>query len=68
MTTKYPTVKEAFEAEILAPLGDAASDYDIDALADTLLIDETHDGVSFWEPRINLSNGVLLEVAEDYLL
>jgi len=67
MTTKYPTFKEAFEAEILAPLGDAASDYDIDALADTLLIDGTHDGVSFWEPRINLSNGVLLEVAEDYL-
>lgn len=49
MTTKYPTFKEAFEAEILAPLGDdAASDYDIDALADTLLIDGTHDGVSFW--------------------
>ena len=65
---KYPTFKEALEAEILSPLGDAASDYDIEALAEALLIDGTHDGVTFWEPRINLSNGAILEIAEDYLL
>lgn len=65
---KYPTFKEALEAEILSPLGSAASDYDIEALAEALLIDGTHDGVTFWESRIALSNGVLLEVAEDYLL
>lgn len=68
MTTKYPTFKEAFETEILSPLGDAASDYDTEALADMLLIDGTHDRVVFWKPRINLSNGVLMEIAEDYLL
>lgn len=68
MITKYPTFKEALQAEILAPLGGAASDYDIEALAEALLIDGTHDGVTFWEARINLGNGVLLEVAEDYLL
>ena len=38
---KYPTFKEALEAEILSPLGDAASDYDIEALAEALLIDVT---------------------------
>ena len=68
MAAKYPTFEEALQAEILAPLGSAASDYDIEALAEALLIDVTHDGVTFWEPRINLSSGVLLEVAEDYLL
>lgn len=68
MAAKYPTFEEALQAEILAPLGDAASDYDIEALAEALLIDGTHDGVTFWEARINLGNGVLLEVAEDYLL
>lgn len=68
MAAKYPTFEEALKSEIIDPLGDSASDYDIDALADMLLIDGTHDGVSFWEPRMNLSNGVLLEVAEDYLL
>lgn len=68
MTTKYPTFEEALQAEILDPLGGAASDYDTEALAEALLIDGTHDGVTFWEPRIELSNGVLLEVAEDYLL
>lgn len=68
MATKYPTFEEAFQAEILTPLGDEASDYDIEALADMLLIDGTHDGATFWEPRINLSNGVLLEIAEGYLL
>ena len=68
MAAKYPTFEEALQAEILAPLGDAASDYDIEALAEALLIDGTHDGVIFWEARINLGNGVLLEVAEDYLL
>lgn len=68
MAAKYPTFEEALQAEILAPLGSAASDYDIEALAEALLIDGTHDGVTFWEPRIDLSNGVLLEIAEDYLL
>lgn len=68
MASKYPTFEEALQAEILAPLGSAASDYDIEALAEALLIDGTHDGVTFWEPRIDLSNGVLLEIAEDYLL
>lgn len=68
MAAKYPTFEEALQAEILAPLGSAASDYDIEALAEALLIDVTHDGVTFWESRIELSNGVLLEVAEDYLL
>lgn len=68
MAAKYPTFEEALQAEILAPLGSAASDYDIEALAEALLIDVTHDGVTFWEPRINLSNVALLEIAEDYLL
>lgn len=68
MTTKYPTFEEALQAEILDPLGDAASDYDIEALAEALLIDGTHNGVTFWEPRIDLGGGVLLEIAEDYLL
>lgn len=68
MTAKYPTFEEALQAEILDPLGAAASDYDIEALTEALLIDGTHNGVTFWEPRIDLSNGVLLEVAEDYLL
>lgn len=68
MVAKYPTFKEALQAEILDPLGSAASDYDIEALAEALLIDGTHNGVTFWESRINLSNGALLEVAEDYLL
>lgn len=68
MAAKYPTFEEALNAEIIAPLGETVSDYDIDALADEMLIDGTRDGVTFWEARINLSNGVLLEVAEDYLL
>lgn len=68
MAAKYPTFEEALQAEILAPLGSAASDYDIEALAEALLIDGTHDGVTFWEPRIDLGNGAILEVGEDYLL
>lgn len=68
MTAKYPTFDEARQVEILDPLGDAASDYDTEALAEALLIDGARDGVTFWEPRMNLSNGALLEVAEDYLL